>query len=364
MQVVQNRFLSNYLRNLVTTMEHDVQSAADNYFSKENQSSFINAVIEKYSLAPIQLHIDQQEITTYPKAFYPNKLTDMRSAFIPITHTAVVCHIPVSGNAALLEFDPMQSNRCSLPSLTITNNEICFEVILNDHQPEESNQLIQSYTLWIQQQVTFINTDLVSYNTQLKNQVQRIVEQKSKSINHTLDALAAIKIPLRKKEALIALLATPSIAVCNDTYYTLGISYGGLDEVIATKINDHLISHGVKTWFFPKNALPGEKLHRMMFKMANEYDRVLLLCSQSSLNRNGVLNEIEEVFAKEARKGSHQILIPIAIDDYVFNEWAPEQADIATRIRDRVIGKLNSAEFESEETQNQLKNILLALKKK
>ena len=41
------------------------------------------------------------------------------------------------------------------------------------------------------------------------------------------------------------------------------------------------------------NAKPGDKLHRMMHEGVNKYDHVLLICSENSLVRPGVLNEIE-----------------------------------------------------------------------
>nr|WP_229262012.1 toll/interleukin-1 receptor domain-containing protein [Duganella guangzhouensis] len=123
-------------------------------------------------------------------------------------------------------------------------------------------------------------------------------------------------------------------------YDTLFISYGGPDEKAAASINSYLASHGVKTWFFPKDSVPGEKLHRTMSEGINSHARVLLLCSQHSLVRPGVLNEIERVLEREAREGGGTILIPVALDDFVYQDWAPKRPDLAIQVRDRVIPKL------------------------
>ncbi len=236
--------------------------------------------------------------------------------------------------------------------------------MVNDHLPEESSQLIQNYTTWIQQQVSFINTDLVSYNTQLKKHVQRAVEQKSKSINRQLDALAAIGIPLRKTipQELQPLTSSIIVPILNDKYYSVAISYGGLDESVATQINIFLESHGVKTWFYPKNSLPGEKLHRMMTSMINQADRIILLCSRSSMHRSGILNELEQTLVREAKEGGSDLLIPITLDDYVFEEWKPKKPDHAIQIRSRNIFKINR-NLELEYTKTILNKILLALQK-
>lgn len=123
---------------------------------------------------------------------------------------------------------------------------------------------------------------------------------------------------------------------------TLFISYGAPDAQAATKINTRLKALGITTWYFPVNAKPGEKLHRVMHEGVNKYDHVLLICSQNSLSRPGVLNEIERALEREAREGGSSILIPVTLDDYVYGEWAPSRNDIAEQIRSRVITKLKT----------------------
>jgi hypothetical protein len=129
---------------------------------------------------------------------------------------------------------------------------------------------------------------------------------------------------------------------------TVFISYGGPDVVMATRINDALLEKGVKTWFFPVDAKPGDKLHRVMNDAVEAHDRTLLLCSKSSLVRSGVLNELERVLEREAREGGAAILIPIRLDDFVFSDWSPARPDQATQVRSRIIGDLSSVETEGK----------------
>lgn len=150
----------------------------------------------------------------------------------------------------------------------------------------------------------------------------------------------------------------------SEMYNTLFISYGGTDEQAADKINTYLKKHGIKTWFFPEDALPGEKLHRMMHDGINKHERVLCICSEQSLKRPGVLNELERVLEKEAKEGGSNILIPITLDDYVYSDWAPARADLANQIRTRVIMKVNIAHIDTEETQKQLQKLVKVLSKK
>lgn len=130
-----------------------------------------------------------------------------------------------------------------------------------------------------------------------------------------------------------------------DMMQSVFISFGGPDEPFARKLYEALHSNGVRTFFFPEHAEPGEKLHRMMRDGVNKHDRVILICSKASLDRKGVLNEIEETLARESRDGGEAYLIPIRLDDYVFSGWKPSRPDIAQAIRDRVV-----ADFEGTMT--------------
>ena len=130
----------------------------------------------------------------------------------------------------------------------------------------------------------------------------------------------------------------------SEMHKTLFISYGSPDEKIVEQINKKLKSKGVTTWFFPDDAQPGHKLHRVMHDGVNSHDHVLLVCSKNSLTRPGVLNEIERVLEREAKEGGSGILIPVTIDEFVYSDWAPERSDIASQVRSRVITKVETTE--------------------
>lgn len=146
--------------------------------------------------------------------------------------------------------------------------------------------------------------------------------------------------PNKTESTLQAFASKP---ITSKEFKSVFISYGGPDEFFAKKIQEALTKEGVETFFFPEDAKPGEKLHRVMRKGVNEYDRVVLICSESSLNRPGVVNEIEEVLSRESREGGTSILIPITIDNYVFDTWSPANNDIGIAVRDKVVADFRSA---------------------
>ncbi len=142
------------------------------------------------------------------------------------------------------------------------------------------------------------------------------------------------------------------------------ISYGGPDEDFAEKLRDALKANGVNTFFFPDDAIPGQRLHRVMFKGVNEHDRIVLICSKSSLTRPGVVNEIEQTIQREAREGGKEVLIPIRLDGFVFgNEWAPDRPDLRQNICDRVVANFRGTDTDEDKFQTAVGKLLLALRK-
>lgn len=142
------------------------------------------------------------------------------------------------------------------------------------------------------------------------------------------------------------------------------LSYGAPNEAFARKLYEALHRNGVTTFFFAEHAVPGEKLHRMMRKGVNEHDRVILVCSKDSLDRKGVLNEIEEILTREASDGGASYLIPIRLDGYVFNGWNPPNPDLAQAVRARVVADFEGTETDDAKFGDALQRLLGALRKK
>jgi hypothetical protein len=110
------------------------------------------------------------------------------------------------------------------------------------------------------------------------------------------------------------------------------ISYGTPDASFARGLRDSLRAKGVITFFFESDAIPGEKLHHVMREGINTYDRVILICSEASLTRPGVRNEIEETLVREARAGGANYLIPVILDDFVFRWRDTVAAALTSRV--------------------------------
>ena len=82
----------------------------------------------------------------------------------------------------------------------------------------------------------------------------------------------------------------------------------------------------------------GERIGDEVYRGIQGHDRIILVCSKRSLDRPGVVNEIQETFDSEARNGGATYLLPITLDDYLFAGWPATQPILAERVARRVVG--------------------------
>lgn len=156
---------------------------------------------------------------------------------------------------------------------------------------------------------------------------------------------------------------TPKTPLLGILMQSTFISYGGPDEDFARRIYDSLRKMGVVVFFFPETAQLGERIDAEVFKRINDHDRVLLICSKDSLKRPGVTHEIRETLDREARDGGTTYLLPITLDNYVFEEFREQHSDLAERLSRRIIGDFRGAKNSRVVFQKAMRRIVNALAK-
>ena len=57
---------------------------------------------------------------------------------------------------------------------------------------------------------------------------------------------------------------------------------------------------------------------------------------------------MERMSKREAKEGGRKIIIPVSVDDYIFNGWEPDREDILKQITSRVVRKIDDANFNTE----------------
>jgi hypothetical protein len=89
---------------------------------------------------------------------------------------------------------------------------------------------------------------------------------------------------------------------------------------------------GMRVWLFEEDAKWGETVWGEIDRGIKVYDKLIVVCSENSLQSGPVNREIERALVREDKE-SKGILFPIRIDDYIFDTWVHERkADVVRKV--------------------------------
>lgn len=126
----------------------------------------------------------------------------------------------------------------------------------------------------------------------------------------------------------------PSLTVVSAIeFYSAFLSYSAADSDFADRLGELLRQHGISVWRDVHGLVPGDDVDLQIDRAIKDADRVLLLCSSTSLTSWWVDRELSKAFEKERRlwntgrlpKGL-RIVVPIDVDGYLFGDDSDHHA--------------------------------------
>jgi hypothetical protein len=141
-------------------------------------------------------------------------------------------------------------------------------------------------------------------------------------------------------------------------FFSCFISHSTRDKRFCDRLYADLQARGVRIWYFPEDARWGESVWGEIDRSIKVYDKLVVVCSENSLQSGPVLREIERALNREDREGKN-ILFPIRIDNYVFERWEHERkGDLLSK----VIGDFRGWSRSAAKYERSLKRLVEALK--
>ena len=182
---------------------------------------------------------------------------------------------------------------------------------------------------------TINNTDL----SRTKG-LEKIIHDNPCSIGIDTIFMSKGKIPeifLRKSgipENLVTYL--PSLIRESLEFYNCFISFTEADDLFSEKLYNDLQLAGIRCWRWKEDAKWGKSLMHSIDEAVRLYDKLIVVCSESSLNSPAVIREIERALQREddlSKQGkSGEVLFPIRLDDYILDGWDHYlKADLVTK---------------------------------
>jgi hypothetical protein len=140
-------------------------------------------------------------------------------------------------------------------------------------------------------------------------------------------------------------------------YYSCMVCYSDKDRDFNDRLYADLRTNGVRAWYFRKDAKWGETVWGEIDRSIKSHDKVMVICSENSLQSGPVLREIERALQREDQEGKN-ILFPIRIDDYIFDRWKhPRKADVVSK----VVGDFRGWEQDADKYEAAFKKLLETL---
>jgi hypothetical protein len=143
------------------------------------------------------------------------------------------------------------------------------------------------------------------------------------------------------------------------------VSYSHKDEAFASQLVARLRAEGVRVWFAPEDLNPGQKIHEEVSKAINNFDRLIVVLSDHSMDSPWVQSEVRKARHREVRDGC-RVLFPISLVPFdVLKRWelfdADNGQDLAVEIREYLIPDF-SRWNDASTFEQQLKALLKGLK--
>jgi hypothetical protein len=95
-------------------------------------------------------------------------------------------------------------------------------------------------------------------------------------------------------------------------FYSCFISYSTRDKEFAGRLYSRMRDEKLRVWFAPEDIKGGEKLYEQIERAIQLHDRLLLVLSESSMQSEWVITEIQRARETEIREGRRK-LFPISI---------------------------------------------------
>lgn len=107
-------------------------------------------------------------------------------------------------------------------------------------------------------------------------------------------------------------------------FFSVFLSHSWVNKEFVRVLYEELNNRGIHVWYDEKSMDIGEDIYESISEGVKKYDKVILVCSEAALESWWVDQELNLILDKERelqKKGikDAKLLIPITVDDHIFN---------------------------------------------
>ncbi len=136
------------------------------------------------------------------------------------------------------------------------------------------------------------------------------------------------------------------------------ISYSHEDKHFTRRLHDQLQARAIRCWLDEHDLKPGDRILDVVDEAIRLHDKILLCCSESSLESWWVKDEIRKAQERERREG-RDIIIPLMVDRYLLDGW---EDGLAADLRSRLAADFTGWEIDNAKFEEQSERVVRALR--
>ena len=206
-------YLRDFLESQKTKIKEDIYSFDGNYLLNVSEEDLIRALVEKYTLNPPVLKIDEKYLLN-PKETDVDVSQDYGRAILNrnkpfyIKGTRIPLVIPFEGDEELFYYQPSTFSTVA-PEGVIYNNELHLNYTIIDHNRDSLKKEIEQDIQRIQAYLNSVRNDVNNFDNSLENYIKNLIKTRKEKLLKDRNLVSALDIPIKRREDTSGTFAIP-----------------------------------------------------------------------------------------------------------------------------------------------------------
>ncbi len=201
---------SDWLSAKRELVAEEIRSYSDEYLLNVNETEFVNFLVEKLTIVPIEFdtgaaYYTEEEMLVSGEMFGGGYFVE-RSNFYP--RNVLTCHIPFSGSPDHLRRQP-NTYTLSPPTIDVDGNEVTFRIIHFDQDAEGLNATASRIIEQLVSGSSYLGSQIRSFNASLEVAVRNCFEERKKELLAKRNLLSSLAIPVRRSRQTSPTFSVP-----------------------------------------------------------------------------------------------------------------------------------------------------------
>lgn len=316
----------------------------------DEHEAFSQELLNRFSIEPLRLDFDGIYVSNreeqIPAEMHPRSgfLVDhMRGKSFP--RQVITFHLPYSGTAELLRCRP-NPRLLSAPEVSITDQEILFDVIDFYSDPDRVKREADQTLNVIKKQAQNLDNNVSEYNAALTEQITELIQKRREQLQSRSKVMESLGYPVKVPEEVTA--KAPRIPKVSETHteyeWDVFISYASEDKEPFVRDLANELSKHLRVWYDEFTLTVGDSLRQSIDKGLARSRYGVVVLSHNFFRKEWPQKELDGLATGE--RDGRKVILPIwlNIDVVEIRRYSPLLADrVAVKASeglDQVVAKL------------------------